>query len=695
MADLNPNNLNGQLGGAYGSTPGITVPVSANSGYATPANANGGFTNDPNTGKGFQNTGIASTNPVANQSTTTLSSDKTNDIAGAQAKTNALSNTGVTTNPDTGISTTANGAAYIPPKTITGTAYNGDGSSTISYSDGTTNTTPASSIPGATTATGGYYGDTYVLPGGTIPKDANGNYVSLTENPPSVQSNIDLYTKLMAQSDANTVSLIAETQAQYQQLIDQQTKNNSSQNAEATNYGISGGRGVQSAINVVHDTIGYGLQQIADLTNKENMAITQASIAGQNQNVQLQEQINSQVDEIRKEKQDAVIAQNKVIADAQSKLADQQFQEQQTTTSAINGILKDAATNGITDPKILAAIGSATSVSGAIAAAGDNLQTMTGDFADYPQYKKDAVANGVVPLSATDWLTKKQASDEALKSKEAYGTAFNTALGKAAGEAKAAGSIPTITSPVTSPQGIIYNAPASIAPYVAFASNGVKYVDLSAFAGTPTEKNQAVQDAQAAGYKVLTNKNTALDIQNITDANAKLDDMQKAFSGITSDSATQRNLYQAAITTMAKKLQTDPNVVASDVYQDAALDVLKAMSGVQGFRGGASIVQQVKTTFPSATDTTAAANAKIATLKSLISDRENALVGTPSASDQAIINEKTNENNLTTNLQSIKIANPKVYSAASTMFTSINPDSGQPYSASDILQAFPELNISK
>lgn len=49
------------------------------------------------------------------------------------------------------------------------------------------------------------------------------------------------------------------------------------------------------------------------------------------------------------------------------------------------------------------------------------------------------------------------------------------------------------------------------------------------------------------------------------------------------------------------------------------------------------------------------------------------------------------ESNLTTQLNSLKTTNPKLYTSASSMFTSINPETGQPYSAEDVLQAFPEL----
>lgn len=650
-------------------------------------------------------------NPIATQSTTTLSSNKTADVSNIQNKTNQLSQTGVTTDPTTGVATNADNSVYTPG------------------ADNTPTEAPANGV-----SNGGYVGDVYYPPGATLPTDSTGSYQGTTAYSPTDVSILNNLNNEKSQNDAVTSSIISSIQNQYQQFIQQQQQTNTSQNEGEQNILLRNGslQHTGSGQNVLSATVSYGISQLADLNNKEQMAILSAQQAGQNQDFQLQDKINKEISDIRDTKVAAATKLNDQIAAQNQKLSDQKMQATKDTAiativssgisdpaqilsklqaqgdttisladiksslstlqpdaQAIVEIMKDASSNGA-PPDVLTAIGQAKTTSDAIAASKSYLQTATGQLGDYLQYERTAQANGLVPEDYGTWKIKDDAQTAKEKESEAYGTAFATAQGKAAGTPTS--TTLGATSPVESPQGITYNAPASIAPYVSFASNGVKYADLSGFAGTPTEKNQAVQDAQAAGYKVITNKNTALDVQNITDANAKLDDMQKAFSSITSDSATQRNLYGAAITTMAKELQTNPNVVASGIYQDAALDILKAMSGVQGFRGGASIVQQVKDTFPSATDTTDVANAKINTIKSLISDRENALVGSPSATDQSLITQKNNENNLTTNLTSVKTSNPKLYTAASSMFLATNPDTGQPYSAADILQAFPELN---
>lgn len=600
----------------------------------------------------------------------------------ADAKSAAVSNAGSS-------NTSTQGASTSIQPFMDSNGQNPNNWYTTTTSDGTSQTvTKATNTDGSTS---------YVPVDPNQVSEAN-NQAALDKTNADYQKEADLVTQTITNIANGTIPLNAGEQAQvdglkqsFQNLIDQQTLQNTQANGVANIRGYQTGAGEYDPsfqVKTIGTIVTAGLNKISDLNIKMASAVATLTDTLKQEDIANVKSAWDVYQQATTNRQDQL---EKTITNAQTAIKDAQDARQKVTDS-ISAVAEKAAENGA-DAKTLAAINSSTTESGAIAAAGDSLQTATGQLGDYLQYKRDATASGLTPEDYSTWKAADDKKQSDLKVSEAYGTAFATASGKSAGESKGGGSAPT--SPVISPSGIVYNAPASIAPYVNFASNGVKYVDMSSFAGTPTEKNQAVQDAQNAGYKVVTNKNTALDIQNITDANAKLDDMQKAFSGITQDSATSRALYGAAITKMAKAFQTNPNVVGADIYQDAALDILKAMSGVQGFRGGASIVQQVKDTFPSATDTTTSANAKINTIRSLISDRENALVGKPSSSDQLLITQKNNENNLTQNLNSIKTTNPKIYSAASTMFTSVNPDTGQPYSAADILQAFPELNISQ
>ncbi len=566
-----------------------------------------------------QQSSVGITDPnkyFGNQSTTTLSSgNPTTKAPAIQAQTQQYAQGGVSTNPDNGIATSANGAAYQP------------------Y-------TPAQPVSAPTTAqgitsTGGYAGELYYAPGSTPPPGT-----ALTTTSPSQDAILKNLNDQMASADAITASTIQNITNQYNSLITKQQQMNAGSDAASQGALFRSGAAQGDAYSqkAQQYEVQQGVNALADLNEKKSAAITAAQQAGQQGDLQLQERINAQIADIGKQQADAAAKVQDTIQAQKTALAAQQ----QKNLDAINGVLKDYVSNGGNDPQVMSAIRNATNVGDAITAAGPGLKTMTGDFADYPQYANDAKANGITPLSATDWLAKKQATDATNKSKEAYGTAFATASGKAAGEAASSGSNGNvITSVVQSPTtGVIYNPPAMIAPYVGFASNGVKYVDLSNFAGTPTEKNKAVNDAQAAGYKVITNKNSAQDVTNIQDALSKLQLIKDAFDPLAQDNAAARDTFGAALSTLSAFAQTNPDAAAIGSFQDSALDILKAMSGTQGFRGGQSIIEAVKSTFPQITDTKAVADQKIKNMEAQIKSRETALVGKPSATDQALIDSK-------------------------------------------------------
>lgn len=606
---------------------------------------------NPNISEQQKDSLYAAFRPTQASTTTISNGNKISQVPGIQAKTNQLSQTGVTTDPTSGISTNANGTVATPP------------------SDDST--------PKQPTTNGGYNGDVYVPPGAPIPKDADGNDVTLTATSPADDQIRASIQSLISKSDATTASMIQNIQSQYQNLIQQQQTANKGQEAGVNNALLMGGATGQgssaqyapvSSAGIMSSQVNYGLQQISDLQNKEQQAITQAQAAGDSQDYQLMDKLNQQIASTRQEKQDAANKLNDQITAQNTKLADQAYQQKQATNTAIQGILKDAADNGITDPTILSAIGNSTTLEGAIAAAGGSLQKMTGDFADYPQYQKDAQANGLTPLSATNWLNQKNAQDAKNKANEAYGTAFATAKGKAAGEAAATGGSNQLL-PVTSNSGLTFQVPASVAPYVKISPNGVKYVDVSGL--TAAEKGKIQVAAFNGGVNpipVIVDPAQSLDVSNIADATLKLQDMKTAFDANTAESAAQRNLYYAAAQTMAKKLQTDPNVVGLDVYQDAALDVLKAMSGTKGFRGGSSMVDAVKNSFPQSTDTKAVVDQKIANMQSLMNDRETGLVGKPNASDQAIIDAKNNQQTTQTKIQTFYNSSPENKKTVDTLY---------------------------
>lgn len=255
---------------------------------------------------------------VQNQSTTTLSSDKSKDVANIQNKTNTLSQSGISTNPSTGVSTYANGAIYNPEQ----------------------------EQPEVTTQTGGYNGDTYIPPGSPAPKDANGAEIALTALPPTAQANVDSYKDLMAKSDANTASMVAAVQSQYEELIRKQEQSNAATEA-GTNKLLLRNGGLQhtaSGSNVLNAQVSYGLQQVAALNSQEQMAIVQAQQAGLNNDFKLQGAINDQIEQIRQEKTAVLQKQAADLAAANKKQAEDQIK------STMENAVVNEFQQGITDP---------------------------------------------------------------------------------------------------------------------------------------------------------------------------------------------------------------------------------------------------------------------------------------------------------------------------------------------------------
>lgn len=329
---------------------------------------------------------IPGVNGALNQSTTTLSSDKSKDIANIQGKTDKLSQTGVTTDPTTGVATHADGSIYNP----------GDTNDPIEA--------PANGI-----SNGGYVGETYYPAGAKLPVDSTGNFSPTTASSPTDVKILNSLNDQKAQNDALTASIISSIQNQYSQLISKQQEANNAQQGGETQLLLRNG-GLQhtgSGQNVLSSVVSYGISQLADLNNKEQMAVLSAQQAGQQQDFQLQDKMNQQASDIRDKKIAAAQKINDDIATENNKLADRAYQESQDKIKAIQGIATDAAKNGAS-PDTIKAITSSQDVESAISAAGDSLQTASGTLGDYLQYKRDAVANGLTPK---DYQTYKDDQD--------------------------------------------------------------------------------------------------------------------------------------------------------------------------------------------------------------------------------------------------------------------------------------------
>ena len=433
-----------------------------------------------------------------------------------------------------------------------------------------------------------------------------------------------------------TASLNGLKQA-WQATIDAQTNANETYSNQAVTLAALSGRTKYNDANImgeVQQSIQTGIDRINVFQGLEQKAINDMMAQFKTDDYNDADRLHNAALGLEKDTSDTIDKMYNAATAAKAKLDAQAEQDKQDTynmiTKPIQDISAEAAKNNAT-PEVLAKISAAKTVDEAIAAAGSSLVTGTGDMADYLQYKRDALSNGFTVKTFADW---QKANDQRTQNVE-YGKAFAAAAGKAAGD-KSVLAANLVYTPVQAVNGISYQVPADLSAYFHVSDNGVKYVDLSEFKGTPTEAYNAVQEASAAGLHVVTDKNNASDLLNIQNAMKNIDSIESSYKGNDAGSAAQRDTYQAAFNKLSQFLQTNPSMSALSVYNDAGLDILKAISGVQGFRGGAAMVQQVQSLLPKPQDSSDVVAQKLNNLRTLITNREEPLVGTPSASEQAL-----------------------------------------------------------
>ncbi|MGH7249511.1 MAG: hypothetical protein ACREGC_00900, partial [Minisyncoccia bacterium] len=332
-------------------------------------------------------------------------------------------------------------------------------------------------------------------------------------------------------------------------------------------------------------------------------------------------------------------ATNQALEMHKQAVAEQQqaFDNQQTELKNQQAAIAFAAQNGISKPFYLVGntaidtqTGKPVSLSEYQAATGQQvgLPSNQTDFSQIQHIVDPSVSAlqnkypdaGILPTDSVDQATAKL-NNSRLYLKETYIPPSPYASGGSGG---------TIAS--TDANGNPINIPLAVAPYYNQSHNGVGWVDTSTLQGTAAQKKQIIDQAQAAGLKVVTNKNSAADLTNINDAYSKLDTIGTVMADLAQPGWIQRDLYGLGFTKFAEMAQSDPQKAAAGTLNSVGLDMLKAISGVQGFRGNQSAIEQVKQELPSIYDTQDTVKAKIANISKLIADRENAITGSPTPS---------------------------------------------------------------
>lgn len=520
---------------------------------------------------------------------------------------------------------------------------------------------------------------------------------------PGVDNTLSQIYKFQQQTDATSAAMLDSIRSQYQDLIAQQTQSNTaSQAAEQTSLIRSGSaRYTQDeSTGTMQTLVSNGLQKIGNLITQENSALLSAQQAQQSKDWQTLDKVMTVYDQIRQEKQaettklnEALMAKTQQantdaavtkvlesgVSDPSQILASLRSQGDTTTTlkditdtisnlnpnaSAVNTIMQDAAKNGAPQ-QVLASIGKATSVSSAIQASGTWLQTATGTMGDYLQYQRQAQAGGQTPMSYQSFLN---AQDYA----KAYATAKGTEAGKLAAAGNAAGAGGSSFSNIKTKNDI----PAQYRGYASQSASGVWYLDLSS--ADPKTKT-AVMDATQGNIPVITDKNNANDLRNINDAVKKLGTIADAMKDLNSSSSLSRDLGGAGLTELSKAAQTNPKAAAAQALNDSALDILKSISGVQGFRGNQAAIQQVKDALPKITDTQDTSAQKLQTVAQLIQDRESAILGTSGPTDYTSFVIRS-EDQAKQAIVDFGNKNPDQQTNITKIISSNNPQTGEPYS---------------
>lgn len=359
-----------------------TTPVKAST--APQADNNPAATQAANASYAAANPNVFGT-PTTTASTTTQSnSNKQSQVSGIQSTTNNLANgSGVTTSQN-GSTTYANGTVYNSPQS--------------SETNSTTSENSAQAIDnnGATTS-GGYSGDTYYAPGQILPKDQNGNPISLTPTSPTNDLIASNLASAKSQADSLTATIIDNIQSSYANLIKQQQIVNSSQAAGANNNRLIGGvtgqgstaqYASQTSNSVFTSVLNQGIQALGNLQSQENDAIVKAQQAGQQEDFQLMDEMNTQAQNIQTTKQNAANAINASIQAQAQKLQD--AQAQQTKDNFVASQLQ----SGVTDPTQILANAKASGLTITAAEIGTSMAALSPDKAAIQSLAAQAAAAG-------------------------------------------------------------------------------------------------------------------------------------------------------------------------------------------------------------------------------------------------------------------------------------------------------------
>lgn len=523
----------------------------------------------------------------------------------------------------------------------------------------------------------------------------------------SLTDNLSKFTVSDADLKGQTDAITSQWNARIadMQKINQAREGNITTTGYRLGMQFAGGKGGVFG-GIISEEERQGVARISELEGQKQSAISAAKSAAQQQNWQV---FSKNVDIAQKAYEDKVtalkelnantVAQNKIIADSLQKITDENNKRQDEVTKTKSDILISLGKNSASvPPEVIQAVNDATDVASAVTAAGQYLQTVPtgGIVGEYMFYKQEAMKNGQTPVDFNTYQNI-DANRKAKATASASGSDTTSNLSSMLVDGLLA---PSELSKRTTGSAS-YNDVLVAADKYSMAKYG-KHFNI-AQADRDYKFAQRPQTQDTLNY--LGSLVGAIDPETGQPTGGNLKDLLDKSNAITRTDFPALNSAK-----FYALMQTgDPQVVA---YLTTVTEVSDQIAKILQGGGSGSGTSDAKLRQASALFNTGFSKSQVeATVKAimpLLANRAKSMVsdnpylsdyadqfgfsGKPTTAQTIVQKEAQADSTVTAGLANVKATNPILYQAASKMYLSTDPATGQPYTASDILIAFPELN---
>lgn len=465
--------------------------------------------------------------------------------------------------------------------------------------------------------------------------------------------------EMMKQSnDAQAQASLSAIQQQYaaQEGLLVESQQASSKGLEnVLNLGGSSRYAPVSSMGLVQAKNRYDMQTLADLHAKEEAAKANVLQAQREGNFKLMESQLNSLESLRKDKLSYAnkIAEN--MAEQNKEIRDRLYNQQQELQKNISNITIEAGKNGASQD-VITKIGNAKTLGEAVSAAGDYLQGGTGIVGEYNYYKKDATSRGLTPISFDEYQTR----DANRKLTQAKAGAISYTYDEN-GNLIATGNYDALT--IGRYNRAVNNATTILQKNPTFKNiiGSSAYLDrIEAAVKNPGSVGD--QELLDAFTQLNTGGNRVTEAQvHLITSNQSVGDLINKWKNKLSSGGALSQQQRDEIVKLSQEVYKNYQKSYLPLYNDAT-SKLKAQGIPKEFWN-----------IPSPDTLSRAVNEA------------------GSTGDEIIKTQQQEEDTVNSGLNKIKVSNPTLYKTASSMWTSVNPTTGNPYTAGEILQAFPEL----